>query len=110
MQSEIKMNIVNWWEIIIAKIDENIKSASAPVTLNGPQSVALERRIRQELEEQGILAADEANLAQVNSFSSDYNFMIFTVKSTRYIQMIGWWWNIDGATQVSGWTESHFET
>jgi len=51
--------------------------------------VALERRIRQELEEQGILAADEANVAQVNSFSSDYNFMIFTVKSTRYIQMIG---------------------
>jgi len=46
--------------------DENIKSASAPVTLNGPQSVALERRIRQELEEQGILAADEANVAQAD--------------------------------------------
>lgn len=36
--------------------------------LNGPQAAALERRIRQELEEQGILTADEANVSQVISF------------------------------------------
>jgi len=46
--------------------DENVKSERPPVTLNGPQAVALERRIRQELEEQGILAADETNAAQAD--------------------------------------------
>ena len=50
------------------EIDENVKSERPPVTLNGPQAVALERRIRQELEEQGILAADETNAAQVTPF------------------------------------------
>ena len=33
--------------------------------MNGNQTAALERRIRQELEEQGLLTADEANVSQV---------------------------------------------
>ncbi len=33
--------------------------------MNGPQTAALERRLRQELEEQGILTADETNVPQV---------------------------------------------
>ncbi|KZS11742.1 Transcriptional adapter 3 [Daphnia magna] len=43
--------------------DENAKSTGekAPV-FNGPQAAALERRIRQELEEQGILTSEEANI------------------------------------------------
>lgn len=45
--------------------DENSKSTGAKSMLNAPQAAALERRIRQELEEQGILAADEANVDQV---------------------------------------------
>lgn len=38
--------------------DENVKSAGAK-TSSGAQNAALERRIRQELEEQGLLAAEE---------------------------------------------------
>ena len=46
-------------------VDENSKSAGASkVTMTGAQAAALERRIRQELEEQGILTADEANSTQ----------------------------------------------
>lgn len=33
--------------------------------MNGPQAAALERRIRQELEEQGILTSEEANVNSV---------------------------------------------
>lgn len=50
--------------------DENAKSSGMKTTLNGPQAAALERRIRQELEEQGILTADEANVSQVIKFTN----------------------------------------
>jgi hypothetical protein len=33
--------------------------------MNGPQAAALERRIRQELEEQGILSSEETNANSV---------------------------------------------
>lgn len=33
--------------------------------LSGPQAAALERRVRQELEEQGILAAEDLNVPEV---------------------------------------------
>lgn len=51
--------------------DENAKSAEekAPV-FNGPQAAALERRIRQELEEQGILTSEEANTNPVERLSN----------------------------------------
>lgn len=80
------MNIINCLNKLIIEIDENVKSASAPVTLNGPQAMALERRIRQELEEQGILAADETSVAQVNLFISSYNLMFLTVSLTDIIK------------------------
>ncbi|XP_046438468.1 transcriptional adapter 3-B-like [Daphnia pulex] len=42
--------------------DENAKSTGTKAAMNGPQAAALERRIRQELEEQGILTSEEANV------------------------------------------------
>jgi len=46
--------------------DENIKTSGGKgQLLNGTQAAALERRVRQELEEQGILAAEEVNVPQV---------------------------------------------
>lgn len=47
-------------------LDENIKTSGGKgQLLNGTQVAALERRVRQELEEQGILAAEEVNVPQV---------------------------------------------
>ena len=46
-------------------IDENAKSTGTKAALNGPQAAALERRIRQELEEQGIISSEEANVNSV---------------------------------------------
>lgn len=40
--------------------------------MTGSQTAALERRIRQELEEQGILTADEAHTTQVITLSPLY--------------------------------------
>jgi transcriptional adapter 3 len=45
--------------------DENAKSTGTKAAMNGPQAAALERRIRQELEEQGILTSEEANVNSV---------------------------------------------
>ena len=47
-------------------LDENVKTSGGKgQLLNGNQAAALERRVRQELEEQGILAAEEVNVPQV---------------------------------------------
>lgn len=54
-------------DIKLIFLDENSKSSGMKAALNGPQAAALERRIRQELEEQGILTADEANISQVKT-------------------------------------------
>ena len=56
--------------------DENAKSTVTKTAMNGPQAAALERRLRQELEEQGILTNDDANVPQVYyyiSFSMEFN-------------------------------------
>ena len=46
--------------------DENNSKSSGKPAMNGAQTAALERRLRQELEEQGILTADDANATQAD--------------------------------------------
>ena len=45
--------------------DENQKSSASKNPMNGAQAAALERRLRQELEEQGILNVEENSVAEV---------------------------------------------